>query len=73
LSADKENLQPFVTIDFQDIQYQYDDLLEKSNVWALHIRRHISDALFLIHIHGEVKCCPTVTETVSIGVPALST
>jgi hypothetical protein len=50
LSAYKENMQPFATIYFRDVEYHYDILLERLNLLTLHKRRCHSDALFLIII-----------------------
>jgi hypothetical protein len=70
LSAYKESLQPFATKDFfQDVEYHYDNILEKLNQRTLPIRRRHFDALFLINVFSDTKYCPSVLETVSIRVP----
>jgi hypothetical protein len=73
LSAYKENLQPFATIDFfQDREYHYDNLLERLNLLTLHNRHRHFDALFLINVFIGTKCCPSVFETVGIRVHTLN-
>jgi hypothetical protein len=54
----------------QDVEYNYDNILEKLNFLTLHIRRRHSDALFLINVFSGTKCCPSVLETAGIRVPA---
>jgi hypothetical protein len=41
----------------QDVEYDYDNLLEKLNLLTLHISHHHIDALFLINIFSGAKCC----------------
>jgi hypothetical protein len=51
--------QPFATKDFfQDVEYHYDNILEKLNLQTLHIRRRHFDALFLINVFCDAKYCP---------------
>jgi hypothetical protein len=73
LKTYKENLQPFATLDFfQDVEYHYDNILEKLNLQTLHIRRRHFDALFLINAFSGTKYCSSVLETVGIRVPTRS-
>jgi hypothetical protein len=68
-NAYKENLQPFVIIDFfQDVDYHYINILDKLNLQTLHVRRHI-DALFLVNLFRGTKFCPSVLEAVGLHVP----
>jgi hypothetical protein len=52
LSAYKENLQPFVIIDFffQGIGRHYISILDKLDLQTLNVRRGYIDALFLINV-----------------------
>jgi hypothetical protein len=43
---------------FQDVEYHYDNLLEKLNLLTLHIRHRHSDTLFLINFFYGAKCFP---------------
>jgi hypothetical protein len=54
---------------FQDVEYHYDNILEKLNLQTLHIRRRHFDALFLINVLSGTKYCPSVLETVGIRIP----
>jgi hypothetical protein len=54
---------------FQDVEYRYDNMLEKLNLQTLHIRRRHFDALFLINVFSGSKHWPSVLETVGIRVP----
>jgi hypothetical protein len=54
---------------FQDVEYHYDNILERLNLGTLHIRRRHFNALFLINAFSGTKHCPSVLETVSIRVP----
>jgi hypothetical protein len=58
---------------FQDVEYHYDNILEKFNLQTLHIRRRHFDALFLINAFSGTKYCPSVLETVGIRVPTRNT
>jgi hypothetical protein len=63
-------LQPFATLDFfQDVEYHYDNILDKLGFQTLHIRRLHFDALFLRNAFSGTKHCPSVLETVGIRVP----
>jgi hypothetical protein len=54
----------------QNMEYHYDNFLEKLNLLTLHFRRRHSDALLIINIFSGAKCCPSVLETAGILVPA---
>jgi hypothetical protein len=65
----KDNFQSFARIYFlQNIQYHYDNLLERLNV--LNIRRCHSDELFLINVHNGAVYCLSFLKTADIPVPA---
>jgi hypothetical protein len=53
----------------QDIQYQYDSLLEKLNLLTVHIGRRHSDAVFLMNVFNGAKCRPSRLETVAFVFP----
>jgi hypothetical protein len=54
---------------FHDVEYLYNNLLEKLNLPTMHFRRRHSDAFSFINIISGVKCCPSLLETVGIRVP----
>jgi hypothetical protein len=72
LRAYKENFRPFTTVDFffQDVGYQYDNLLEILNLLTLHNRRRHFDALFLMNVFIGTKYFLSALKTLSIRVPA---
>jgi hypothetical protein len=53
---------------FQDVEYHYDNSLEKLNLETLHIRLRHFDAMFLINVFSGTRHCPSVLETVDIRV-----
>jgi hypothetical protein len=53
---------------FQDVEYHYDNILEKLHLQTLHIRRRHFDALSLINAFSGTKYCPSLLETVGIRV-----
>jgi hypothetical protein len=48
---------------FQDMEYHYDNLLERLH---LHYIFHNFDGLFLINVFNGTKCCPSALETVGL-------
>jgi hypothetical protein len=66
LSAYKENLQLFATIDFFKT---WNTIMDKLNLQTLHIRRRHLDALFSVNVFCGTKYCPSVLETVGVRVP----
>jgi hypothetical protein len=48
---------------FQDVEYHYDNILEKLNLQTLHIKRSHFDALFLIGVFSGTKYCRSVLES----------
>jgi hypothetical protein len=53
---------------FRDMQYHYDNLLERLNLLTLHNIRLI-DALFLVNVFIGTKCLPSVHEIVRLLAP----
>jgi hypothetical protein len=43
---------------FQDVEYHFDNILEKINLQTLHIRRSHFDASFLINVFSGTKNAP---------------
>jgi hypothetical protein len=54
---------------FQDVQYYYDNLLERLNLLTLRNSRLQFDAFFLINVFSGIKYRSSVLETVEIRVP----
>jgi hypothetical protein len=54
----------------QDVEYDYDNLLEKLKLLTLHNRHHHFNALFLINVFSGTKRCPCILKTVSMCLPA---
>jgi hypothetical protein len=51
---------------FQDVEYLYDNLLERLHFLTLHNRRHHFDDLFLINVFNGTKRCVSALETVGL-------
>jgi hypothetical protein len=52
----------------QDMEYHYDNLLERLNFLKLYNKRRHPGALFLINVLSFTKCCPCVLEAVGLWV-----